>query len=267
MSSFRCLRKSRINFAATAALFAIVTAAPAVAQQAPQLPQLPNASPVALPGDVNGGPVGVAAPAKGLPAGATLSDADQRVRAMAAEASRDLDELAAGALSAARENNDVNTKSVRQNQLMDLDHQIAIAERSKKLWTILNGEESEKEGQIKELEAKVSSLTAEKDALAKRAEAASILARQTVANPDPDPVVSSVMGAAGNARAEVLVPYSGKFTVKVGDTLPNGQKIVSIGSNGVTVSKDGSRKVLSFGDSVPSTRPARGASPITVLSQ
>jgi type IV pilus biogenesis protein PilP len=205
---------------------------------------------------VNGGPV-VAAPAKGLPAGATLSDADQQVRAMAAEASRDLDALAAGALSSARENNDVNTKSVRQNQIMDLDHQIAIAKRSKELWTILNGESSEKEGQIKELEAKVSSLTAEKDALAKRAEAASILARQTVANPDPDPVVSSVMGAAGNARAEVLVPYSGKFTVKVGDTLPNGQKIVSIGSTGVTVAKDGERKLLSFGESVPSTRPNR----------
>lgn len=257
MSSFRCLRKSRINFAATAALFAIVSAVPALAQQAaPQVPQLPNSAPVAFPGPVNGGPA-VAAPAKGLPAGATLSDADQQVRAMAAEASRDLDALAAGALSSARENNDVNTKAVRQNQIMDLDHQIAIAERSKKLWTILNGEDSEKEGQIKELEAKVSSLTAEKDALAKRAEQASILARQSVANPDPDPVVSSVIGAAGNARAEVLVPYSGKFTVKIGDTLPNGQKIVSIGSTGVTVAKDGERKLLSFGDSVPSTRPNR----------
>jgi type IV pilus biogenesis protein PilP len=267
MSSFRCLRKSRINFAATAALFAIVVAAPAVAQQAPQVPQLPNAAPLALPGDVNGGPIRAVAPEKGLPVGATLSDADQRVRAMAAEASRDLDDLASGALSSARENNDVNTKSIRSNQIMDLDHQIAIAEKSKKLWTILNGEESEKEGEIKELEAKVSALTAEKEALAKRAEAASLLARQTVANPDPDPVVSSVMGAAGNARAEVLVPYSGRFTVKVGDTLPNGQKVVSIGSNGVTVSKDGERKVLSFGDSVPSVRPARNASQMSVLSQ
>jgi hypothetical protein len=266
MSSFRCLRKSRTNLAATAALFAIVSAVPAVAQQAPQVPQLPTSAPIALPGNVNGGPVGVAAPVKGLPDGATLSDADQRVRAMAAEASRDLDELAAGALSSVRENNDVLTKSVRQNQIMDLNHQIEIAKKSKELWTILNGEDSEKEGEIKELEAKVSALTAEKEALSKRAEAASLLARQTASNPDPDPVVSSVMAAAGNARAEVLVPYSGKFTVKVGDTLPNGQKIVSIGSTGVTVSQDGERKVLSFGDSVPSVRPARNAQ-MTGLSQ
>lgn len=267
MSSFRCLRKSRINFAATAALFAIVSAAPAIAQDVPQVPQLPNAAPVNLPDVANGGPL-VAQPAvKGLPAGATLSDADQRVRAMAAEASRDLDELAAGALSDARENNDVATKATRSNQIMDLDHQIAIAKKSKELWTILNGEESEKEGQIKELEAKVSSLTAEKDALAKRAEAASIIARNTIANPAPDPVVSSVMGSAGNARAEVLIPYTGKFTVKVGDILPNGQKVISIGSTGVTVAKGGERKVLSFGDSVPSVRPVGNASQMTVLSQ
>jgi type IV pilus biogenesis protein PilP len=243
---------------------------PAVAQQAPQvpqMPQLPNAAPLNAPGNVNGGPLVAQPPAKGLPPGATLSDADQRVRAMAAEASRDLDELAAGALSNVRENNDVATKSIRNNQVMDLDHQIEVAKKSKELWTILNGEESEKEGQIKELESKVSALTAEKEALSKRAEAASLLARNTVDNPDPDPVVSSVMGAAGNARAEVLVPYMGKFNVKVGDTLPNGQKIVSISSNGVTVAQDGNRKVLSFGDSVPSVRPVRNVPQMTVLSQ
>lgn len=267
MSSFRCPRKSRINFAATAAFFAIVSAAPAVAQQAPQVPQLPNAAPIDLPVDVDGGPIGLTAPVKGLPEGATLSDADQRVRDMAAEASRDLNELAAGALSNVRENNDVSTKSVRQNQIMDLDHQIAIAKKSKELWTILNGEESENEDVIKELEEKVGALTAEKSALTKRVEAATLLNNQKAANPDPDPVVASVMGAAGNARAEILVPYSGKFTVKVGDTLPNGQKIVSIGSNGVTVAKDGERKILSFGDSVPSVRPVGNAAQMTGFSQ
>lgn len=262
MSSFRCLRKSRINLAATAVLLTAASALPALAQQAPQL-ALPSAPAQAarpalpaLPGQQVVEPV-----EKALPPGANISDADQRLRAMAAEAGRDLDELAGSALRDARENNDVAADSAHNMNKMDLDKKIEIAERTKKLWTILNGEESEKEGQIKELEARVSALTSEKEALTRRAEAAAqMAARNGPAVPDPDPVVSSVTGVSGNVKAEILVPYMGKFIVKTGDTLPNGQKIVSMSANGVTVSKDGTTKLLGFGTEVPSVRPGRGGS-------
>jgi type IV pilus biogenesis protein PilP len=275
MSSYRRPSNLTNQLLGTVAILAAFAATSALAQQAPQLPNAAarpvqaasQTPPGVLPPGVNGGKPVAAPVEKGLPPGATLSDAEQRVRAMAAENSRALDDLVSGAVTDARENNTVKTFAKRKMDIMDLDYQLDVAKRGKELWTTLNGEETEKETQIKELESKVSTLTAEKEALSKQAQAASLLARSTLSSADPDPVVAEVLGAGNSVRAEILVPYMGRFNVSTGDTLPNGQKVVSIGANGVTVMKDGERKMLAFGTSVPSTRPVRNASQMIGLSQ
>jgi hypothetical protein len=48
----------------------------------------------------------------------------------------------------------------------------------------------------------------------------------------------------------------GEISAKRGDILPNGQRVVSISSSGVTVARqDGTPVVLGFGKSVPAVRP------------
>lgn len=270
MNSFRCQQMLRDNkFLATVALVvALGGATSAVAQQAVVAP-VPSAAPVAQAGgqatlqDMMAVGANQQVPIvkeKGLPAGATIGDAEERNKALAAESARKLDELTGDALSDKRENNDAQTLAQRQRQLMDVEYKLKLAKLSKELWKTLNGEDSEKEGQIKELEAKIADLNAQNEALKTRSAqlAASVPGGGAA---DPDPVVASVTGAGGSIEAKILVPYVGEVFAHKGDTLPGGQKIVSISQSGVTVSKDGATRVLAFGSSVPKIRPVRNVVP------
>ncbi len=103
------------------------------------------------------------------------------------------------------------------------------------------------------MEAQVAKLKSENEKLTKKVQTDANLAQASIA--DPDPVVASISSSSGVPNAEVLVPYMGKYQVRKGSILPNGQKIVDINASGVTVLKDGATKTLSFGTSVPSVRP------------
>lgn len=264
MSNYRCLQTLKSNTAlSVAALF--LFASPVLAQQLPA-PELPASSPVQT--TMPQAPAPLALPAANsqpqqksvedqvdikLPEGATISDADQKVRSLAAQNAKSLDALAGSAADMTRTNNDVDTMAKRKIKLMELDSQIDMAKRAKELWKILNGDDTTKQNQIKDLEAQVSKLKSENEKLTKKVESDSAAIQAQL--PDPDPVVASISGAAGDNHAEILVPYMGKYNARVGSILPNGQKVVSISASGVTVSKDGATKILSFGTAVPSVRP------------
>ncbi len=270
MNSSRCLSMLRnYNFLATVALVTVLGSSSAIAQEA-VLPAPTVAAPAA--------PASAAAPAtlqdllangnaqqvptvkdKGLPDGATVGDAEERNKALAAEASRKLDALIGTTLSDKRENNDQNTLATRNRHLQDMQYQLDLAKVSKELWKTLNGENSESEGKIKELETKISDLNAQNEALKNRASA--LAAGGAGGASDPDPVVVAIEGAGGKVEARILVPYAGEVYAHKGDTLPSGQKVVSISQSGVIVEKDNVKKSLAFGTSVPRNRPVRTVIP------
>lgn len=254
MNSFRYLRTpsaSKAAAALAAALAAATLAMPASAQQqdAPVFLNIPDTD---LPP-----PEGIQqSPRTAMPAGASISDAQERVRGMAAEAGRSLEELLGTAVTP-RIEAEVGEMAERQRRIMLLEHQLKEAKLARELWTELNGEEDSKASQeeIERLHAEKASLEAEVVRLT-----AMQVQRQVS---DPDPVVAEITGAAGSMRAKVLVPYMGEFIVEPGSSLPNGMKVVGISKAGVKVSKDGSSRMLAFGSSVPRVRavsaPQQGA--------
>lgn len=267
MNSFRCQSMLRNNkFIATVALAAVLGVGPAVAQEI-NLPA-PSASagaPSTLQDMINDGADKPVQNVKeqGLPEGATVGDAQERNKALAAEAGRKLDALIGTQLGDKRESNDAATMAARQRQLMEMQYQLDLAKVSKELWKTLNGEETANENKIKELEAKLSELNAQNEALKTRASA--LAAASPLGNADPDPVVAAISGAGGKMEAKILVPYVGEIYARVGDTLPNGQKVTSISPSGVKVWRNDIEKVLAFGTSVPRTRPVRNIVPANSL--
>ena len=68
----------------------------------------------------------------------------------------------------------------------------------------------------------------------------------------PLPVVTRVSGIGSRVTATVLIPYDGAKSLRTGDRLPNGMRVTSIqGMNVVVEMRDGSRRTLPWGDSVP----------------
>jgi type IV pilus biogenesis protein PilP len=260
------------KFLATVALVTALGGTSAIAQQI-VLPAPPAQAPAAaspapstlqdlMPSDAT--QQGVVVKDKGLPDGATVGDAEERNKALAAEAGRKLDALIGTTLGDKREKNTQAEQAARQNKLMEMQYQLDLAKVSKELWKTLNGESSDNESKIKELETKISDLNAQNEALKNRASALAAAVPASAGGAganDPDPVVASVSGAAGNIEAKILIPYVGEVYARNGDTLPNGQKVVGISANGVTVAKDGVKKMLAFGTSVPRVRPVRTVIP------
>jgi type IV pilus biogenesis protein PilP len=271
MNSYRCLSMLRNNkFLATVAFVTVLGGSSAIAQEivlpAPPVAAPPTVSPPAqatLKDLIANGNNDVAPGIKdkGLPAGATVGDAEERNKTLAAEASRRLDALIGNTLGDKRENNDQAAQSARQRKLMEMQYQLDLAKVSKELWKTLNGEESDNDNKIKELETKVTDLSAQNQALKTQASALAASGAATDGSHDPDPVVASIAGAGGSIEAKILVPYVGEIYARRGDTLPNGQKVVSISQTGVTVQKGDVKKALAFGTSVPRTRPVRNILP------
>jgi type IV pilus biogenesis protein PilP len=271
MNSYRCLSMLRNNkFLATVAFVTVLAGSSAIAQEI-VLPAAPAAapSPVSPPApstlqEMMANGKGQDAPVvkdKGLPEGASVGDAEERNKALAAEASRKLDALIGTTLGDKREKNTQAEQAARQNKLMEMQYQLDLAKVSKELWKTLNGEDSDKENKIKDLETKITDLNAQNEALKNRASALAATGASGTGSSDPDPVVASISGAGGNIEAKILVPYVGEIYAHRGDTLPNGQKVVSISQSGVTVQKNDEKKVLAFGTAVPRTRPVRNIVP------
>lgn len=62
----------------------------------------------------------------------------------------------------------------------------------------------------------------------------------------PDYRVTSILGAAGTTRANIVGPTGDSYSVAAGDALPFGVKIVAVGQGLVTIEFDGKRDVLAF---------------------
>lgn len=270
MSSFLFRSRPRADFGIALAV-GILAAGSAFAQQgAPSVPSaaghLPHAMshPSALPSAAQNGlpqqaeqpvlqqPMSQVRPPESrisLPAGATIGDAESRVRTIASEAGRTLDELVGGGM-APREQFDVDAISERQRRVMRLKHQLEEAKLARQLWQELHGTEN---GEDKSSE-RVKKLEEEKEFLEKRLrEAEARDASQSGAASDGAqdiPVVSSINGIGGTATARVLIPFVGVVTASAGTTLPNGMKITSISPAGVVASKDGNSFTLPYGTSV-----------------
>lgn len=240
MNSFRCLRKLQTNAAAAAILAAL--ALPAHAQQAPA----PAPAELTLPGADEKAPP----PPVALPKGASIDGAQDKVRGLAAEAGKSLEDLVGSAMTP-RSKAEVGELANRQRRLMDLEYQLKEAKLAKQLWVEINGDDSkEKDSEISRLQGEKESLQAEIIRLT------SMQMQSTARTADPDPVVAEITGAGGSMRAKVLVPYSGEFMVERGTVLPNGMKVVSVGKDGVTVMSGDVRKPLAFGSAVPRSRPS-----------
>ena len=67
-----------------------------------------------------------------------------------------------------------------------------------------------------------------------------------VASCRPDYRVTSILGAAGTTRANIVGPTGDSYSVAAGDALPFGVKIVAVGQGLVTIEFDGKRDVLAF---------------------
>lgn len=247
MNSFRCLRRMQTKAAAAAILAAL--ALPAYAQQAPA--DMPVPGQLVLPGAEEPAPPPVA-----LPKGASIDGAQDKVRNLASEAGKSLDDLVGSAMTP-RSKAEVGELANRQRRLMDLEYQLKEAKLAKELWVELNGDDS------KEKDEEISRLQGEKESLQAEIVRLSSAQMSTVKVADPDPVVAEITGAGGTMRAKVLVPYSGEFMVERGTTLPNGMKVLGVSKEGVTVAAGEVRKTLAFGSAVPRSRPviSTGAAP------
>jgi len=254
MSSSRFLRMPSVNsLSAAAALAVLLSAMPASAQvqfapQAqpqpqpqPRLPGVPAFAPQAAQGQQDD------QPSIKLPQGASLGDAQSRVQNLAAEAGKALDGLVGNTVSD-REKAQIEALSERKRRILVLEDQLKEAKLAKLIWKELHGEEDKSGEQVKKLEEEKKALTEQVKFLEANAGAAK-------ADPDPLPVVSSISGAAGAAKAVILVPYVGTVHAQAGTLLPNGMKVTSISRGGVVVERDGAKVGLAFGSSVPLVRP------------
>lgn len=240
MSSSRRQRMPRANnrvLLAAAAIGTLIASLPASAQ----MPVQPQArGPVFAPGAQPEEPIT-------LPQGASISDAQNRVQSLAAEAGKALDGLVGNAVTD-REKAQIEALSERKRRILVLEDQLKEAKLAKQIWKELHGDEDKDNEQVKKLEE-------EKRMLIEQLKMLESSASTSKPEPEPMPVVSSISGAAGAAKAVILVPFVGTVHAQVGTLLPNGMKVASVSRGGVVVEKDGTKVGLAFGSSVPLVRP------------
>jgi len=257
MNSYLSPRTRSASAAAVIALLAVAAATGTVrAQSLPPVPATQAQPRVPAPA----APAVPAAPEARtqesfiLPQGATIADTAQRVQSLAAEGGKALNDLI-GAEPLPREKGQIDSLADLKRQILLLEEQLKLAKLAKELYKELHSQE---EGNADEIRR----LNEEKAALEEQLRLMQSAPAAAASQPDePLPVVQSISGAAGNAKAVVLVPYGGVINARVGTVLPNGMKVVSISGEGVLVDREGSRVTLPFGDSVPRFRAQAGAFP------
>ncbi|MCZ7861255.1 hypothetical protein O9X98_07515 [Agrobacterium salinitolerans] len=239
--------------AALAVLIASSVFSPAIAQEAA------DQSGLVLPGvaeEVPAGALQAKQPAFKLPEGASVGDANDKIKKLSSDGAKSLQDLVGSAIDNQRENVDVEARSGDKREIEALKTQVEKAKLAKELYQIINGDEDKNKAELETVKAERDELSVQVKSLEEQlVETSKQIQTQAVKNRDePNPVIVSVTGSGGNLSAKVLVPYYGEATVRKGDVLANGQTVASITPNGVTVVKDGETSKLGFGTSVPAQR-------------
>lgn len=188
-----------------------------------------------------------------LPEGASLGDANDKIKKLSSDGAKSLQELVGASIDNDRENVDVEARSGDKREIEALKSQVEKAKLAKELFQIINGEE-EKEAELASVKAERDQLSGQVKSLEDRlSEASRQASRVDVDAIEPNPVIVRVTGSGGNLSARLLVPYYGEADVRRGDVLANGQTVSSITPTGVTVTRDGHSAKLGFGTSVPAS--------------
>lgn len=238
--------------AALAVLIASSVFSPAIAQEAA------NQGDLVIPGAVEA-PVGqllAKQPDFKLPEGASVGDANDKIKKLSSDGAKSLQDLVGSAIDNQRENVDVEARSGDKREIEALKTQVEKAKLAKELYQIINGDEDKNKAELETVKAERDELSVQVKSLEDQlVETSKQIQTEAIKNHDePNPVIVSVTGSGGNLSAKVLVPYYGETTVRKGDVLANGQTVASITPNGVTVVKDGETAKLGFGTSVPASR-------------
>lgn len=237
--------------AALAVLIASSVFSPAIAQEAADQGEL------VIPGAVDA-PVGqlqAKEPDFKLPEGASVGDANDKIKKLSSDGAKSLQDLVGSAIDNQRENVDVEARSGDKREIEALKTQVEKAKLAKELYQIINGDEDKNKAELETVKAERDELSVQVKSLEEQlVETSKQIQTDAVNRDEPNPVIVSVTGSAGNLTAKVLVPYYGEATVRKGDILANGQTVASITPNGVTVVKDGETSKLGFGTSVPASR-------------
>lgn len=221
MNSFRYLQRHLISAAIIGGVASAI-ASNAMAQALPPLPAGEGAAP---------------APVQALPAGATLDGARGKISSMSSEAGKSLEKLMGGAVTS-RAATEVGAMAERKRSIMLLQLQRDEAKLAKELYFELAGDD--------ESDEELARLREENEGLRLSLESAQNAPRNSMAVP-VTPVVTAIVGAAGGLKATISYPGAGIIEASPGTVLPNGWKVDSVTSAGVTALDGVVRKKLGFG--------------------
>lgn len=190
-----------------------------------------------------------------LPKGASLDDASNKLTKLSTEGAKSLQSLVGGALGDADTKATVNSMSKDKSDIITLQNKVELAKLAKELYKTVNGDEDKTKQELESVKSERDGLNLQIKALTEQlANANKQIQKSLSSEQNPSAVVASIIGVGGQLTAKVLVPGYGAATVKPGDVLANGQKVVSITPTSVTVAKDGHKEKLGFGTSVPNAR-------------
>lgn len=227
----------------------VAVIAPAVAQGLPaHAPTASPPSPLAAGGSRDDGQNAVP----------TLDGAEGAVEKLMSEADGRLSKLSGGALPNAdvsSHQSDLDAMAAIQRDIQILQLKNQKAELATTLWKTLNDLENPEEKE----RASGATTSTGPDVVSvpppPAAAAPAVTAAPKVDEPPALPVIVSLSGVGNALRANLLVPYKGEITVRSGDVLPNGMRVVTVTSTGVVV-RDGKKTwSLGFGSEVPSAPP------------
>ena len=181
-----------------------------------------------------------------------LNGAQAYTDGLANSADHAMSKITAGALPGPEIQNqgDLAQLQAVQRQIQLLSAKAQLAEVAVKYWGIVYNNENAKAWRDEERKKQeAADKKAEREAAAAEANAKALAAAtsaqprpQMDAAPAPLPQVYEVM----NGVATILVPGAGAVTAHAGATLPDGTKVVAIGSSGVIVDSKGRRVTLGF---------------------
>jgi type IV pilus biogenesis protein PilP len=190
-----------------------------------------------------------------LPDGATVGDADTKIKEMSNDAAKALNELVGSSVGDRREQSAIDARSQDKREIEALKTQVDKATLAKQLYVIVHGDEDKTKAELQQVKNERDDLSSQVKSLEDQlANAQKQIASQAVKSKDPNPVIVSIVGSGGSLSAKLLVPFYGETIVHRGDLLANGQTVTSISADGVSVSRDGETSRLAFGTSVPAQR-------------
>lgn len=188
-----------------------------------------------------------------LPEGASVGDANDKIKKLSSDGAKSLQDLVGASIDNARENVDVEARSGDKREIEALKTQVEKAKLAKELYQIINGDDDKNKAELETVKAERDELSVQVKSLEEQLVETSkqVQSQASQKRDEPNPVIVSVTGSGGNLNAKLLVPYYGETTVRKGDVLANGQTVASITPNGVSVVRDGETTKLGFGTSVP----------------